>query len=128
MSLLHLQIYKTFSNPPSGIFNKLWVNLFRQAAVAFGGGEEGFFGGEGEVVGAAGDDGLAAATVFGLPAAFPLGTDMDEGPAGHLVGEVVAHQRQVTVDLAEITEGQCVGADAHHWAAAIDTLAEGVEA
>lgn len=119
MSFLRLQIYKTFSNPPSGFFNKLWVNLFRQSAVASGGGEEGFFGGEGEVVGAAGDDGLGRASVS---------ADVDERPAGHFVGEVVAHQRQVAVDLAEIAESQCSGTDAHHRAAALDTLAEGVEA
>ena len=50
-----------------------------QSAVAFGGGEEGFFGGEGLVVGAAGDDGLGRASVA---------ADVDESPAGHLVGEV----------------------------------------
>ena len=118
MSLLHLQIYKTFSNPPSGIFNKLWVNLFRQATVALGGGEEGFFGGEGEVVGAAGDDGLGRASVS---------ADVDERPASHLVGEVVAHQCQAAVNFLEVTEGQHGGADAHHRTTAFDTLAEGVE-
>ena len=127
MSLLHLQIYKTFSNPPSGIFNKLWVNLFRQSAVAVGGGEEGFFGGEGEVVGAAGDDGLAAAAGFGLAAAFPLGADMDERPAGHLIGEVIAHQRQTAVDLSEIADAQVVGFYPHQWAETVGALLEGVE-
>lgn len=127
MSLLHLQIYKTFSNLPSGIFNKLWVNLFRQSAVAVGGGEEGFFGGEGEVVGAAGDDGLAAAAVFGLAAAFPLGADMDERPAGHVIGEVIAHQRQTAVDLSEIADAQVVGFYPHQWAETVGALLEGVE-
>lgn len=117
MSLLHLQIYKTFSIRQA-VFLKLWMNVFSQSTVTFGGGEEGFFGGEGEVVGAAGDDGLGRASVS---------ADMDESPAGHLIGEVVAHQRQVAVNFSEVTEGQLGGTDAHHRTTAFDALTEGVE-
>ena len=101
--------------------------LFSHSAVGSGGGEEGFFGGEGEVVGAAGDDGLAAAAVFGLAAAFPLGADMDERPAGHLIGEVIAHQRQSAFDLSEIADVQVVGFYPHQRAETVGALLEGVE-
>lgn len=76
-----------------------------QAAVAVGGGEEGFFGGEGGVIGAAGDDGLRTAQVFGMAVAIPFGAEVDEGPALHHVGEVGRHQGEVAVDGLEVVEG-----------------------
>ena len=93
-------------------------HLFRQAAVGGGGGEEGVLGGEGLVVGAAGDDLLAAAARL---------ADVHQGPAGHVVSEVVADQGKTAVDGLEITDTQVGRTDAHHRASALDGLAEGVE-
>lgn len=94
------------------------MNIFSQSAVGIGGGLEGFFGGEGEVVGAAGEDGLGAA--FGL-------ADVDQGPAGHVVGEGFIDKGEVVVDDLEVVESQFVGADSHHRAVSLEALAEGVE-
>ncbi len=93
-------------------------HLFRQAAVGGGGGEEGVLGGEGLVVGAAGDGLLAAATGA---------TDMHQSPAGHVVGKIVAHQGEAAVDGLEVADTQVRSRDAHPGTGAIYCLTQGVE-
>ena len=103
------------------------MSVFCQAAVGFGGGEEGLVGGEGFVIGAAGDDALGTAEVFGVAAAIPLGTEVDEGPAGHVVGILATHQGQTAVDGLKVSGFQIGFANPHHRAFVLDMLPEGVE-
>lgn len=89
-----------------------------QPAVGGGGREKGLLGGEWEVVGATGDDLLAAAF---LPA------EVDEGPAGHFVGKSLIYKCEMIVNNLEVTNSQVRGTNPYHRAAAFDALAQGVE-
>ncbi len=93
-------------------------NLVCQPTVGGGGGEKGLFGGEGEVVGATGDDLLAAAF---------LSAEVDEDPAGHFVSEGFIYKYEMIVNNQEIINSQFGGTNPHHRAAAFDVLAQDVE-
>ena len=113
------KIFETAKYNSRGARELILSHLFRQPTVGFGGGEEGFFGGEGFVIDAAGDDALGGAAGA---------ADMHQSPSGHVVGEFFAYQSQVAINDLEVTDTQVGSFDAHHRAGTVDGLTEGVEA